>query len=76
MAQLVPLGSTREWFADERGRSFRATWHAEAGKVVLSLWSLDGCIGTFHLQPADAPRLVALLARAIETWAREREATA
>lgn len=76
MGRVVPLGPSREWFADERGRSLRVTWHEEADVIVVSLWSLDGCIGTFHLHPADAPRLIGLLARAVEAWAREREASA
>lgn len=37
------------WMLDERGRSLRATWHPEAGRVVLSLWSGTVCIGTVRL---------------------------
>jgi hypothetical protein len=70
MGELVDLPSPRSrWFADARGRSLKATWHAEAELVVLSLWEGDRCIGTFQLQAADAPQLMVVLARAVEAWA-------
>jgi hypothetical protein len=65
MGELVDLPDARSrWFADERGRSLRATWHPEAGVVVLSLWQGDRCIGTFRVSGADAAELGALLASA------------
>jgi hypothetical protein len=63
MGELVDLPDARSrWFADERGRSLRATWHPEAGVVVLSLWQADRCIGTFRVSGADAAELGELLA--------------
>ena len=58
-----------EWVLDERGRSLRATWHPEADRVVVSLWSGTTCIGTVRLAGADAARLIGLMAPAVERWA-------
>jgi hypothetical protein len=70
MGDLVDLPDARSrWFADERGRSLRATWHAEAGLVVLSLWQVDRCIGTFRVSRQDAAALSGLLASAATTRA-------
>jgi len=74
MGELVDLKSPRSrWFADSRGRSLKATWHAEADLVVLSLWESDRCIGTFQLSAADAPQLMVVLARAVEEWAAKSQ---
>jgi hypothetical protein len=65
MGEVVDLpGARSRWFADERGRSLRATWHPESGLIVLSLWNADDCVGTFRLSTADASELVALIAQA------------
>ena len=65
MGELVDLPDARSrWFADERGRSLKATWHPEAGLVVLSLWHGDLCIGTFRVSGQDAEALSGLLAGA------------
>lgn len=70
MGDLIDLPSPRSrWFADARGRSLKATWHAEAETIVLSLWESDHCIGTFQLPVDDAPQLMVLLAEAVKTWA-------
>ena len=74
VARLHPQLS--EWFADDRGRSLRATWHAEQGMVVMSLWRASECIGTVRLSPADAARLTVLLAGAVQSWAREPDGPA
>jgi hypothetical protein len=67
---MIDLGSPRSrWFADSRGRSLKATWHAEADLVVLSLWESDRCVGTFQLAAADAPQLMIVLAEAVRGWA-------
>ena len=72
MGVLIDLPSLRSrWFADARGRSLKATWHAEAGLVVLSLWESDHCVGTFQLPVADAPQLMVLLAEAVKAWAAQ-----
>lgn len=46
-------------FLDRRGadRVLRVSWHAEAGLVVLSLWSADRCTATFRLPMAEVPDL-------------------
>jgi len=72
MGDLIELPSPRSrWFADSRGRSLKATWHAEAELVVLSLWESDRCVGTFQLPVADAPQLMVLLAEAVKAWAAQ-----
>jgi hypothetical protein len=70
MGDLIDLSSPRSrWFADSRGRSLKATWHAEAELIVLSLWESDRCVGTFQLPVADTPQLMVLLAEAVKAWA-------
>jgi hypothetical protein len=72
MGDLVKLPTPRSrWFADSRGRSLKATWHAEAELVVLSLWESDHCVGTFQLPAADAPQLMVLLAETVKAWAAQ-----
>jgi hypothetical protein len=72
MGDLIQVPTPRSrWFSDERGRSLKATWHSEAGLVVLSLWEHDRCVGTFRLPANDAPQLIVLLAEAVRTWAAE-----
>lgn len=63
MSEDEAIGS-RELFVDERGAALRATWHPEAGVVVLSLWREGQCLGTFRLGTADAARLSTLLTHA------------
>ncbi len=54
MGEVIDLlGPRSRWLADSRGRSLKATWHAEAEMVVLSLWESDRCVGTFQLSAAD-----------------------
>jgi hypothetical protein len=55
-----PTGTVLE---DARGggRAMRVTWHQDAGCVVLSLWQAELCVGTFRLETADVPPLVATL---------------
>jgi hypothetical protein len=70
MADVVRLAQPRrEWFADARGRSLRATWHEDAGTLVLSIWEGERCMATFHFDPADAARLTALTAEVVRAWA-------
>ena len=61
---VVPLPLRGEWFGDARdgSRALRASWHAEVGCVVLSMWRDDHCVGTTRLTPAEAARLVGSLA--------------
>jgi hypothetical protein len=51
------------WLRDARtpARRLRASWHSEAGVVVLSLWSGDLCTATFRLPIEDAPELMHVL---------------
>jgi hypothetical protein len=48
--------------ARENGGYLRATWHAERGVFVVSHWNADVCLAATQLSPADAGRLVGLLA--------------
>jgi len=61
---VVPMPPHGEWFGDARNgdRALRVSWHTERGCVVLSTWRDGTCTGTARLGPADAARLVALLA--------------
>ena len=52
-----------EWFADVRDvRAMRFSWHAEEGVVILSTWREDACVSSVQLSPADAARLIGVLA--------------
>jgi hypothetical protein len=64
---VVPLPPRGEWFADARDgdRALRVSWHAELGCVVLSTWRDNACVATTRLSPADAARLVGLLAHGL-----------
>lgn len=61
---VVPLPPRGEWFPDARDgdRALRVSWHIELGCVVLSSWRGEGCVGTVRLAPADAARLITVLA--------------
>ena len=39
------------------GRALRATWHHEAGVVVLSVWRDNVCVATSRLRPEEAAAL-------------------
>ncbi len=43
------------------GRALRATWHHEAGCLVLSVWRGNVCTGTVRVDPEDVPGLVEVL---------------
>jgi len=43
----------------------RATWHAEADVVVLTLWSGERCMGSAPLEPEQAAELLSFLARGL-----------
>lgn len=51
-------------FLDDRGQALQVTWHAEAGRVVLSIWRLEECVGTVRLAADEAHRLAGFLSRA------------
>jgi hypothetical protein len=43
------------------GRALRATWHHEAGVVVLSVWRGNVCVATTRVAAEDVPALVEVL---------------
>ena len=43
---------------DVAGRALRISSHPEAGRVVLSIWDHDRCVGTVRLLDCDIPDLV------------------
>jgi hypothetical protein len=51
--------------ARDHNRYARVSAHPEAGRVTLSLWRDDRCVGTHQMTRADAARLIALLADAL-----------
>jgi hypothetical protein len=70
MGEIVALPARRrEWFVDARGRSLRMTWHEPEEVMVVSIWQVDRCVGTFHLEAGDAARLTALGADVVRAWA-------
>lgn len=68
VSSVSPVPASLEVFLDARGdeRALRATWHAEAGVVVFSLWRYGFCAGTFRLDVADAPAMIAMLRQGLE----------
>ena len=63
MAYARTLPKTGSIFLDARGgdRALRATWHQEAGVVVLSLWRDNVCAGSFRLRIDEVPELIDML---------------
>jgi hypothetical protein len=62
---------------DRAGRSLRVSAHPELGRVVLSIWQEDTCIGTFRLAPGDVPDVVRMLsAAAVDAGQEEHGAAA
>ncbi|MFZ5871050.1 MAG: hypothetical protein ACOYXW_11065 [Actinomycetota bacterium] len=61
---------------DRAGRVLRVSAHPELGRIVLSLWDGNRCIGTIRLAPQDVPDVVhALTAAAVaEEPASQRRA--
>jgi hypothetical protein len=43
----------------------KASWHPDAGVVVISLWAAEVCTATFRLPIEDAPELMHLLVDAV-----------
>jgi len=62
MARTGPVGRTAV-VPDLRGegRALRATWHHEAGVVVLSVWRDTLCVATTRVDPDEVPALVDVL---------------
>ena len=63
MTSARPLPKTGSVFLDARGgdRALRATWHHEAGVVVLSLWRDNVCAGSFRLRIDEVPDFIDML---------------
>lgn len=51
----------REFIIDGERSELRATWHNDAGYVVISLWRGDSCVATSHLTPKEAGRLATFI---------------
>jgi len=63
----------RELIADGRRSALRATWHNEAGYIVLSLWRDNVCVATSHLTPREAGRLAAFITAGLAELAESAE---
>jgi hypothetical protein len=63
---LVPTGHS----------DLRATWHADADVIVLTLWSGQRCTGSAPLDSEQAAELMAFLARCLAQRASGRASTA
>ncbi|MFC4554602.1 hypothetical protein [Georgenia faecalis] len=75
MGRIAALPTRGEVFVDERGggRCLRASWHHEAGVVVLSLWQDGSCMGTFRLPAGEVPSFVASLTQGLTDGYAARE---
>lgn len=51
----------REFITDGERSALRATWHNNAGYVVISLWRGNTCVATSHLTPEEAGRLATFI---------------
>lgn len=67
MGQMAALVEDGLMLADAQraGRALRVTWHHERDVVVLSLWQAESCIGSFRLETAGVPTLVAALVQGL-----------
>jgi len=75
MTTARPLPETGSVFLDARGgdRALRASWHTEAGLVVLSLWHGNVCSGSFRLSVDEVPDLIDMLRAGLdEAYAASR----
>jgi hypothetical protein len=63
VSAVRPFPSAGSIFLDARGgdRALRASWHEEAGVVVLSLWRDNVCAGSFRLSIDEVPDLIEML---------------
>ena len=72
MAELHHLSEQRrELISDASPTALRATWHNEAGYIVLSLWRENLCVATSHLTPKEAGRLAALITSGLADLAED-----
>jgi hypothetical protein len=64
----VPAPPPGRWtWESDRGqtRAVRVSAHPELGRVVVSLWRDDRCVGSVHLTPAEAAALTGKVAEAL-----------
>ena len=68
----VPPG--RWTWESDRGhrRAVRVSAHPEAGRVAVSLWRDDECVGSVHLTPDEAAALTGKIAEALAGLAAGR----
>jgi len=68
MHRASPLPTTGGAFLDARGgsRALRVSWHSEADVVVLSLWRVGTCVGTFRLGVDEVPDLIDALREGLD----------
>ena len=72
MAEVHRLYEQRREFITDGDRSaLRATWHHEAGFVVISLWRGEACVATSHLTPGEAGRLATFITGGLADLATE-----
>ncbi|MGH8953216.1 MAG: hypothetical protein ACRDX9_17570 [Acidimicrobiia bacterium] len=73
MAEVHRLDEQRREIITDGDRSaLRATWHHEAGFVVVSLWRGERCVATSHLTPAEAGRLATFITGGLADLATQR----
>jgi hypothetical protein len=64
----VPAPPPGRWtWESDRGqtRAVRVSAHPEVGRIALSLWRDDRCVGSVHLTPAEAAALTGKVAEAL-----------
>jgi hypothetical protein len=61
----------REFITDGDRSALRATWHNDAGFVVISLWHGETCVATSHLTPNEAGRLATFITGGLADLATE-----
>jgi hypothetical protein len=61
----------RQYIADGDRSALRATWHREAGYVVISMWHGDTCVATSHLTPRETGRLAGFITSGLAELAHE-----
>lgn len=62
MGTLHRLASQRRLLlGDSRGHGLGLSWHPEVGVFVVSVWDGETCMGTVHLDAAQAATLTAAL---------------
>jgi hypothetical protein len=64
----VPAPPPGRWtWESDRGqtRAVRVSAHPEVGRIAVSLWREDRCVGSVHLTPAEAAALTGKVAEAL-----------